>query len=198
MDQPDDESITSNTSAGKKRKFLLNNIIKLKEKEEMGNFPNLTNVKLEELTKIDFHACFGCYGMNHHAIKEDKDLESIQQLIVDNMYLPKLTVAHLVHDHFNRYFREKYQQEWPLEAVIEHVHNHIKLPTDEVIEQIEIYRTLRNRMKDHIISITDEEKTIINQVNFKMLCEANDRILKLLMSKKDLPTMLGFSQQFHY
>lgn len=88
--------------------------------------------------------------------------------------------------------------EWTFEQIKEHFLHHTNFPSDDINNHLRILRGLHKKILNEVVVPNAEGGIKIHPQNFKYVLELEDRILKWRLRKKDIPNMIGYSQELNY
>jgi len=135
-------------------------------------------------------------------ILKDKDIEKLQEHmeeLEDNDSLGNRK-KHTLRKQFESQIEhaKSAPTEWTFEQIKEHFLHHTNFPSDDINNHLRILRGLHNKILNEIVVRNAEGRISINEKNFKYVLDLEDRILKWRLRKKDIPNMIGYSQELNY
>ncbi|GBG28606.1 Hypothetical Protein FCC1311_048272 [Hondaea fermentalgiana] len=154
-------------------------------------------MSFEQLTEVKYRdSCFACKYINSSSLRENPEFVALMKLYTENAgSVSRPALFQLVKDHFDAYCRPVVQAEWSIACIEEHFTLHTNFPTDEVLKQLKVLVSIRNKMISTLLTRnvrTGEVKAHSN--NIKNLITIQKEIRELLSFKKKLPTLLGYSE----
>lgn len=158
-------------------------------------------VSYEELsTPKHATTCWACYNVNNRTLQDDDTHLQLFKLFSENRHnLPSIAIASQMSAFYDKYLLPSTQKLWPLDCIYEHITMHSFFPSDEIIEQIKLLRTLRNKLRNNCVQFDSSTGTHhFDQNNIKLILNIGKDIRALMESKSKIPEMLGFSAVLKY
>ena len=154
---------------------------------------------VDELTTVQHKECFACKYINNESLLEDETYRALMRLYTENSSNIELdAIFQLVKEFYDSEIKPDLQMDWPLHVIKEHFTRHTKYPTDEILRQIQIKKALRDHMINNAVEKCPNGDTKYDLNVIKQITSLEKDILTLLKLKKDIPTMVGYSEILNY
>jgi hypothetical protein len=156
-------------------------------------------IGVDELTTVQHKACFACKYINNDSLLEDETYRALMRLYTENSSNIELDATfELVKEFYDSEIKPVLQMDWPLHVIKEHFTRHTNYPTDEILRQIQIKKALREHMINNVVEKCPNGNTKYDLSVMKQITSLEKDILTLLKLKKDIPTMVGYSEILNY
>lgn len=175
----------------------------------------------EELIDIGYVDCYACKHMNIEALNVNDKYLTLMKLYTQNAStICRPAIFKMIKEYFDEFIvadliliekaRLEYEgkpippdneivvEQWSMECIKEHFDRHTNFPSDEIIVQLRIKRSLRSRLTNNLIEITPAGKQKFNSNNIKLLVTLDKEIQVLLKLKKDISTMVGYNPSLDF
>lgn len=166
--------------------------------------PDTEPMNYEELVDISYKSCYACENINSDALRENEHFLAMMKLYTSNATsLCKDAIFVLIKQYFDTHIKPELVElqidsDWSLECIKEHFLYHTQFPTDEIITQLRTKRALRNRITDNMVERRSDGTLKFNINNIKLANELDKQIMALLNRKKEIPTMVGYSEMLDF
>lgn len=178
-----------------------------------------TPIKYDELVDVNYKNCFICENVHAAAIQNNESYAYMMSLYTKNAAnICKDSIYKQIYDYFNEYIVKEIKQirkemeeegdtqglaetpipEWSLEGVKEHFEFHTNYPSDELIFQIRLRKSLRRKIMDSLLEKNSDGSININHKSIDTLQKLEKSIIDIMKSKKDINTMSGYSPELDY
>jgi hypothetical protein len=106
----------------------------------------------------------------------------------------------LIKTYYDKYIFGKIEdaQPWSLECISEHFSEHTRFPTDLILNQISVQLGIQKHIEDALVAKGENGKVFVDRENTKLLISINKEIRELLAKKKEISTMIGYSEILDY
>lgn len=162
-------------------------------------------IGVDELTSIQHKECFACKYINNDTLSaEDGIFLSMMRLYTENH---ANNDSDGMYEQIKKFYDSEIKpvlaedgihMEWPLHVIKEHFRRHTRYPTDEILRQIETKQALRDHMNNHMIEKCPNGDIKYNLAVIKQISSLEKDIERLMLKKKELPSMIGYSDILKY
>lgn len=173
----------------------------------------------DEIVDVNYKNCFICENVHAAAIQKNENYAYMMSLYTKNSAnICKDSIYKQIYDFFQEYIvaeikemRKEMEEEgdleglaetpipeWSLEGVKEHFELHTNYPSDELIFQVRLRKALRRKMMDSLLEKKEDGTVKINHKTIDTLQKLEKSIIDILKSKKDISTMVGYSNELDY
>lgn len=158
-----------------------------------------TQMEFDDLVDINYKKCFACEYINSDSIRENETFLKMMKLYTQNASeITKDAIFELIKEYFDEevkplFAQQNIQVDWTLECIKEHFLTHTQYPSDEILTQLRLKRALRTHLSNNMVEKNVDGRMTFNTENIKLMTILDKEILALMRSKRDIPSMVGYS-----
>lgn len=156
-----------------------------------------------EVVDINYKKCYACECINNDAMRENEHFMALMKLYTDNATSTcKDAIFSQIKLYFDKNIKPEHESledetetiEWSLECIREHFLSHTQFPTDEILTQLRLKKALRNHLANNMVERKADGTMKFDIVNIKLATALDKEILTLLKARKEIPSMVGYSE----
>ena len=155
-----------------------------------------------QLLRHKYTRCYACDHINAGSLRENPDFVTMMRLYTDNASSTYKEASYRqIKEYFDQHCKEFTDYDWDLPCIREHFERHTQFPTDEIMMQLHVLRSIRDKMLSTVVSSRNTEngeEIKPNNNNIKNLLAIQKEIRELMLSIKNVNSMAGFDPTLQY
>lgn len=172
-----------------------------------------------DIMNVKYKSCFACENIHAKSIETNENYAGLMKLYTQNSAnVCKDALYKKIYEYFQEHIvgdivavrRQMIEKgdideldsfpipEWSIQGVREHFDVHTNYPSDELIFQTRLKRSVRNEVANNLIECRPDGTKSFNHKNMDIFIKLNKGIVELMKSKQDISKMTGYSPELDY